>query len=104
MRERREQGRFEVPAQNRLGYDICSPCANAGVVSPIVGYAHATRAVELLLAPPFPIEVGDIGIVRPGCDGLRVTCRDKYNNLLNNGADYFSPNGRQILEPAGDPQ
>lgn len=38
----------------------------------------------------------------PGCDGARMTCHDKFNNLPNNGAFYWIPdrapdNGSPVL-------
>ena len=77
---------------------------NAGHVSAIVGYEHATRQCELLFPTPKPIQVGDVGIAKPGCDGLLTTCRDKFANQLNFGGDPFAPSASQIIEPVEEPQ
>ena len=37
------------------------------------------------------LESGDLVEVYPGCDGRGVTCRDKYNNILNFFAMEFIP-------------
>lgn len=53
--------------------------ANAGLVSPIVQHIHGSpREIRFLLPTSFPIVVGDKGIARPGCDGLRGTCYGKF--------------------------
>jgi len=80
-------------------YDVCGAAANYGILLPIVRYVHSTRDVTLLLPTPFPIAVGDSGIWRAGCDGLRTTCRDKFDNILNHGGDPFAPSAQQIVEP-----
>lgn len=72
---------------------------NAGHVSAIVGYTHADRETEFLFPTPKPIQVGDIGVASPGCDGLLTTCRDKFSNQLNFGGDPFAPSASQIIEP-----
>lgn len=73
--------------------------ANAGTVSPIVGYVQSTRAVTLLFPTPFDIEVGDRAIIRAGCDGLRGTCEDKFANVVNfGGTDVYSPGAGAALE------
>jgi uncharacterized phage protein (TIGR02218 family) len=80
-------------------YDICGAAVNVGVISPIVYYVHATRHVEFLFPTPFPIVVGDSGIIRAGCDGLHGTCKTKFDNLLNFGGDPFAPSANAIIEP-----
>lgn len=72
--------------------------ANAGTVSPIVEYAHATRRCSLLVPTAFPIEVGDLGIARQGCDGLFSTCKS-LGNEENFGGDPHAPSSQQIIEP-----
>lgn len=84
-------------------YDIVPECANAGTVSPIVYYTHATRDCTFLLPTPFDIEVGDSGIWRAGCDGLLTTCAGKFGDAshpLNFGGDPFPPSAQQVIEPA----
>jgi uncharacterized phage protein (TIGR02218 family) len=73
--------------------------ANAGTTSAIARYVGATRRIKLLLPTPFPIEVGDRGIVKVGCDGLRGTCKDKFDNVLNHGGDPYAPSAQQLIDP-----
>lgn len=75
---------------------------NAGVISPIVEYGHATRRCVFLLPTPYPIQVGDEGTARPGCDGLFSTCKTKFSNQLNFGGDPFAPSSQEIIEPPRD--
>lgn len=77
--------------------------ANAGDVSAIVSYTHATRECSLLIPTTLPIQVGDEATASPGCDGLISTCRDKFSNQLNFGQDPFSPSASQIIEPPDVP-
>lgn len=79
-------------------YDICGFCDNLEVVSPIVGYRDADRKLTLLFPTPFPIAVGDSGVVTVGCNGLKTTCRDKFDNLLNWGGDSDSPSAGKIID------
>lgn len=83
-------------------YDICGFAKNLGVVSPIVGYEDATRKLDFLLPTPFPIEIGDSGIVTVGCNGLKTTCIDKFDNLENFGGDSEAPSAGKVLEPPSE--
>lgn len=72
---------------------------NAGHTSAIVGYVDADIECSLLFPTPKPIQVGDTATVYAGCDGLRTTCKDKFNNVLNFGGDPYAPSASQIIEP-----
>lgn len=73
--------------------------ANAGTVSPIVGYEQASATMRLLLPTAYDIAVNDRGIIRPGCDGLIGTCIGKFNNVVNfGGTDVYSPGANKTLE------
>jgi len=80
-------------------YDIADLCANAGFVSEIDSYIDSTREIQFYLPTPFSIAVGDGGILRPGCDGLFSTCKDKFSNQINFGGDPFAPSASQVIEP-----
>lgn len=80
-------------------YDICGFAANLGVVSPIVGYEDATRKLTFLIPTPFPIAIGDSGIVTVGCNGLKTTCIDKFDNLDNFGGDPEAPSAGDVISP-----
>lgn len=83
-------------------YDICGASTQVGTISPIVYYVHTPRRVTFLTPTPRPIVVGESGIIRVGCDGLRGTCKDKFNNLINHGGDPFAPSANAIIEPLED--
>lgn len=83
-------------------YDICPKARNHGTISPIVSYRASTRGVTLLRPTPFPVLVGDSGVVRVGCDGLFTTCVDKFDNGVNHGGSALEPTAARIVEPAPD--
>lgn len=83
-------------------YDICGRCANDGHVSPIAKHEDGTRKLTLLFPTPFPIVVGDSGIVTVGCDGLKTTCKDKFDNLDNFGGDAEAPSAGKVVKPAAE--
>jgi uncharacterized phage protein (TIGR02218 family) len=89
----------EVDDFYRDGSIVWTQGDNVGHVSAIAGYVAATRRCTILIPPPFPIALGDRGIIRPGCDGLLSTCRDKYNNVINHGGDPYAPSAQAIIEP-----
>lgn len=74
---------------------------NIGIVSPIYQYTASTRNILLLVPTPYPITTNDYGIIRPGCDGLVSTCRDKYNNVANFGGSPYDPGSGFVLSTAG---
>lgn len=81
-------------------WDVVPDAANKGVVSPIVGYTESTRGLVLFVPTPFAIEQYDSGIVRPGCDGLFSTCKNKFSNQDNFGANHLQPKPNDLLEVA----
>ena len=77
---------------------------NAGVTSPIIEWNEDTtsspnlREATLLIPTPFDIATNDRGILLPGCDGLKQTCIDKFDNVANfGGQDTYVPGPEQIL-------
>ena len=52
--------------------------------------------LTLFLSMPYNIQVGDTFKVRPGCDKRAVTCRTKFNNIVNMRAEPFIP-GADLL-------
>ena len=72
---------------------------NTGVRSPIkrdVG----TGEIELYFATPYNMEIGDTYDMTPGCDKTRITCRDKFNNIVNRRAEDFIPGANRITAGA----
>jgi len=56
-----------------------------------VKYGNATGGVELFLPTGYDVQVGDTFTIRPGCNKLRTTCINKYNNILNFRGEPFVP-------------
>jgi len=64
--------------------------ANQGVVREVKRYLGAVDGqtnygewLELFIAPPYPIEVGDTVDFIPGCNKTLQMCRDIYDNVIN---------------------
>lgn len=72
-------------------YDVVPDASNLGFVSEIGRYTAASRKLELFVPTPFPVVIGDSGIVRVGCDGLDSTCDGKFSNLDNFGGVHIQP-------------
>lgn len=72
---------------------------NIGRVSPIVRHIDADREFTLLIPTPDPIQVGDVGTFRPGCDGLHETCVSRWSNGDRFGGSPWSPGASTALEP-----
>lgn len=69
---------------------------NIGKTSGVQSNDAGTTSVFLLSPPFFAIEAGDTGYIYPGCDKLRQTCFDVYDNVLNMRAEPDVPNGAGI--------
>lgn len=49
-------------------------------------------SIELQLPMPYDVAIGDAFEIVAGCDKLPATCRDKFNNIINNrGYGMFVP-------------
>lgn len=73
----RDAGYFSagmIRARGVLRFVLLHSAANLTIVSPIPGLA-----------------VGDAVTLYPGCDHGRITCRDKFNNILNYGGFPWIP-------------
>jgi uncharacterized phage protein (TIGR02218 family) len=75
---------------------------NVGQVSPIYQFDWATRECRLLIPTLQPIQIGDEATVKPGCDGLFTTCKDKWGNQNNFGGSDLEPSASNIREPVID--
>lgn len=75
---------------------------NVGQVSAISGFDYSTRECRLLVPTLQPMLVSDQATVKPGCNGLFDTCKDKFNNRANFGGSDLEPTAgtirRQIVE------
>ena len=64
--------------------------------------SHDTDAIELFLAMPRAIQVGDGIVVTPGCDKAHLTCKVTYSNILNNRAHgFYCPGPNEVLKFGG---
>lgn len=50
----------------------------------------ASRTIVMLYPPPSPIQVGDTGIMYPGCNLFLSTCHTKFGNSINFGGAPYS--------------
>lgn len=73
--------------------------ANTGVRIPVKA-DPGDGSIELFYSTPFDIQIGDTYALPPGCDKLRVTCRDKFQNLPNRRAEDFIPGGNRLTAGA----
>ena len=86
-----------------LHYDICGFCQNAGFSMPISKSIVSGGRVELFFPTPGLITSGDSGIATPGCDGLKGTCKNVHDNLLNHGGiDVDAPTPADIIRVPED--
>ena len=60
-------------------------------------YAHTTGQVVLFLPPGYAVGVGDTFEMWPGCDKMRATCRDKYENAINFQGEPDLPGNDQFF-------
>ncbi|MCP3980758.1 MAG: DUF2163 domain-containing protein [bacterium] len=76
--------------------------ANVGVVSEVKEYGHTStggqRDIELHLPTPAAIADADEFTIESGCDRLRTTCRDDFDNEDNHRGWPFMPGTDDTLE------
>lgn len=71
--------------------------ANAGLVMEVKGWTQATGEVELFLAMPFAVQVGDTLTVYAGCDKQLSTCIGRFDNAVNFRGEPFVPGQDEYL-------
>lgn len=79
-----------------LGFVKWTSGANVGRTSSVQSNDSGSTSVFLLSPPFFAIQAGDTGDIFPGCDKLRQTCLDKFDNVNNIDAEPDVPNGAGI--------
>jgi uncharacterized phage protein (TIGR02218 family) len=89
----------QVDDYYRDGSIVWTSGGNVGQVSPIVGFTWSTRECRLLIPTLQAMQVGDRGNVKPGCNGLFDTCKDKFSNQANFGGSDLEPTASTIREP-----
>lgn len=75
--------------------------SNAGLVFEIKRYEVAGLVYKrwiLFQRPPYAIQAGDRFYVVPGCDKRAVTCRVKFDNLVNFRGEPFVPGSDYLLD------
>jgi uncharacterized phage protein (TIGR02218 family) len=70
--------------------------ANAGASMEVKGWARDPGRIELYLPLGYPIGVGDVFRVHPGCDKRLDTCRERFANVLNFRGEPYIP-GQDLL-------
>ena len=86
-----EQATYEAYRMGRLRW-ISGP--NCGLDQTIINVDD--RHLQLLGAPSHSIAVGDRAMISEGCDGRRVTCSERFGNVLNFRGEPDLP-GSEIL-------
>lgn len=56
---------------------------NEGASMEIKSWTQSGSTVELFLSLPYPVEIGDLLTIYPGCDKSRVCCAALFNNITN---------------------
>lgn len=79
-----------------LGFVRWTSGRNIGTTSKVQSNNKASTSLFLAAPPFFAIEVGDQGEVLPGCDKLRFTCLNKFNNVVNIRAEPDVPDGAAV--------
>lgn len=82
----------------RFGKVVWTAGDNDGLESEIKDYGQVgAKVIELFLPTPFPIQVSDTYDLVPGCDKIRSTCIDEYNQLTDFGGFPFMPGTNRML-------
>lgn len=73
--------------------------ANVGVRIP-VKTDDGTGEIELFYSLPYDLQIGDTYSLTPGCDKKRLTCKSKFNNIVNRRAEDYIPGGNRLTAGA----
>lgn len=82
----------------QFGEVIFTKGSNTGLSREVKEYTFISSELEVIIAFPFNIEVGDEYIVIAGCDKTFLSCKDKFNNLINFGGFPYVPGEDKLLE------
>ena len=74
--------------------------ANIGLSMEVKAHT-ATGVLELQLAMPYDIEVGDEFTITPGCDKTKATCIATFDNVVNFRGFSFVPGQDKVLLVGG---
>jgi hypothetical protein len=78
-----DSGRTEADDYFSYGKIVWTSGNNNGYQMEIKGYTLSNGQIVLFLAMPKPIQVGDTFEAYAGCDGLKNTCKNKFDNYYN---------------------
>lgn len=70
---------------------------NEGRSIEVKSWTSGSATAVLFLPMPRPIQVGDTFTIYPGCDKKPITCRDKFNNIVNQRGFPFIPGIDAVL-------
>lgn len=64
---------------------------NVGLAMEVKGWTQSTSEVQLFLAMPFAVQVGDRLRIHVGCDKEEKTCFERFANVINMRAEPYLP-------------
>jgi uncharacterized phage protein (TIGR02218 family) len=67
----------------QAGFAVFTGGNNNGIELGIHTWALATKTIRLFLPAPFPLAVSNTLTLVAGCDRIRATCRDDFDNMIN---------------------
>jgi len=82
----------------QFGELIFTSGSNTGLSKEVKVYTFVSSEIEVIIAFPFNIEVGDEYIIKTGCDKTFLACKNKFNNVLNFGGFPYLPGEDRLLE------
>lgn len=64
---------------------------NAGVSIEVMASKTADGEISMFLPAPLTMQAGDTGEIWPGCDKTLLTCRNRFDNVINFRGEPFAP-------------
>lgn len=80
------------------GHMIWTKGGNNGLSMEVKSYAVATRLLTLFLKMRSTINIGDEFTILPGCDKKRLTCQNKFDNMINFQGEPDVPGEDQVTQ------
>ena len=74
---------------------------NTGRVSEVRNWTQSGGGVELRLATPYDIEVGDVLAIYAGCNKSLYQCKTRFSNALNRRAEDYIPGDKAVRQLYG---
>ena len=81
----------QIDAYFSLGEITFTSGQNNGISRGVRSFVNANQLFTLYQALPFAPAVGDTFTAYPGCDKTQSTCLNKFNDLVNFGAQPYVP-------------